>query len=91
MAGRRPEQSLADSYADQLRSVGRLDTPDAKLLLLLATSLEFEAHSGGAQAALAIRITKVADRAFAGCDIQSDALDDLTAKRRTRFVSGAGA
>jgi hypothetical protein len=79
MAARR---KLVDAYRDLLTKVGRTDTPDGVLLLILAETIESPESNGVSRAQLAVKIHACADRAFKGTTIETDALDDLTKRRR---------
>lgn len=80
-----PGELLSDVYARELQRIGKTDSSEGVLLLLLARMLETPGLAGTAAAGLAQRVMVAADRAFAGAPPSPDAIDDLTRKRRERF------
>lgn len=77
--------SLHATYLKRLEGIGRAYSAEGRLVLYLARSLDSGEHTAAGQATLAMQLQRAAHDAFAGAPIDADELDELGAKRRTRF------
>jgi hypothetical protein len=82
----RPAIGLTATYSAALERIGKADTPDGALVLHLASMLEFGyGESLSAKASMAGQLMKAWASISGGVPAESDALDEITARRKRKF------
>lgn len=81
-----PAIGLTATYARALERMGRADSPEGVLVIQLASMLEFGfAETLSSKASMAGRLMEAWKVATAGAPAESDALDEITKRRREKF------
>lgn len=82
-----PAPALVESYRKQLEEAERLDTPDGALVMHLAMLFASGEHTASGAASLSRELRAAMEVALRGAAKQGDAVDELTARRRSKAAS----